>query len=151
MRRLFPLTALIGGLYLAGLLPGAIGHDKVADKGFRGTWTGTLQTRLDKDMEISAKAVFGAEDVTMEIGDKEKVVVKGTYKLWNEKNPKAIDLMLSKPDGEGKKLLAIYFVEGDVLKICWDSGDFGRPESFDIKGDKFKGDDPRLLTLKRQK
>lgn len=60
------------------------------------------------------------------------------------KAPKEIDLT---PDAGGKKLLGIYELKGDELKLCLALADAGRPSEFESK----EGSNRRLVVLKREK
>lgn len=54
----------------------------------------------------------------------------GDYKLIADENPKAMDIHGVEGPNKGKTLLAIYEVNGDTLKICYDLSGKSRPHEF---------------------
>lgn len=55
---------------------------------------------------------------------------EGTLKLDAVKKPKAMDIIGTDGPNKGKTFLAIYEVNGDSLKICYDLSGKARPEDF---------------------
>ncbi len=55
---------------------------------------------------------------------------EGSLKLDAAKKPKAMDIIGTDGPNKGKTFLAIYDVNGDSLKICYDLGGKARPEDF---------------------
>lgn len=85
-------------------------------------------------------------------GDKYAVTVgeqidRGTVKLDLDKKPKAMDIMGGEGPNKGKTFLAIYELNGDTLRICYDLLGKVRPEEFKTK----KGELRFLVTYQRMK
>ena len=55
---------------------------------------------------------------------------KGDYKLYPTEEIKAMDIVGREGPNKGKSLLAIYELEGDRLKICYDLTGKTRPTKF---------------------
>jgi uncharacterized protein (TIGR03067 family) len=56
----------------------------------------------------------------------------GTLKIDLSQRPKTIDITWADGVFKGRTFKGIYLINGDVLKICWDSSEMGegRPEDF---------------------
>jgi uncharacterized protein (TIGR03067 family) len=72
---------------------------------------------------------------------------KGTFKLIADKTPKAMDITGTDGPNKGKTFLAIYELDGDSLKICYDLSGKERPTEFKTKTETKLF----LLTYKRVK
>jgi uncharacterized protein (TIGR03067 family) len=108
-----------------------------------GSWQSTeiVNGGNKSDLEVTLK--FDGDKVTVTIKDKDAIT--GTYSIDPSKTPATIDLNLEK-DGNALKVLAIYEVKGDELKICHTQGEGSdRPTSFEAT------EKTALATLKRQK
>lgn len=55
---------------------------------------------------------------------------KGEYKLYPTEAIKAMDIVGVEGPNKGKTLLAIYEIDGDKLKICYDLSGKARPKEF---------------------
>jgi uncharacterized protein (TIGR03067 family) len=109
----------------------------------QGTWSivagekdGTPDEEIKKD-----KLVVAAEKMTIKKGaggDEEAV----TFTLDPTQKPKQLDI-----DSKGGKILAIYELEGDNLKLCFSRPGSERPTDFSTKA----GSNRMLVTLKRDK
>jgi uncharacterized protein (TIGR03067 family) len=60
---------------------------------------------------------------------------KGSLKIDAEKSPKWMDIIGSEGPNKGKSILAIYEINGDTLRICYDLGGTARPTEFKTKPD----------------
>lgn len=72
----------------------------------------------------------------------------GTYKPDSSKKPRQLDIVVTAGEKKGITLYAIYAIEDDVLKICYEIADRkDRPKEFESK----KGSGFVLETWKRKK
>ena len=122
---------MVQSLLLAGLLVAA------PPKGFenmQGTWTPT-------EGEFAGQAlpaqVLQTVKLTIE-GDKYTVVTgegtdKGTLKLAEDKKPKHMDIIGTDGPNKGKTILAIYEVQGDSMRVCYELEGKVRPKEFSGK------------------
>jgi uncharacterized protein (TIGR03067 family) len=93
----------------------------------------------DKLQEVANVEITDTKIILKAKGKEEAVA----YTLDPTKKPTAIDLVQ-----RDEKLLGIYQLAGDDLKICWNEpGDKDRPTEFATKN----GSQTRLLVLKRAK
>ena len=113
-----------------------------------GTWLGAKA-------ELSGKPF--PEELTRTIRitvakGKYKVAVSGTYdegtfQLDPSTKPKSLDLTATAGPNKGKTLLAIYELDGDTLKVCYDLTGKNRPKEFKTT----EGSELYLVTYKREK
>lgn len=61
------------------------------------------------------------------------VVMKSKYTIDPTKKPKAIDFEATEGEAAGKKIQAIYELDGDTLKFCLSASDRDRPTDFTAK------------------
>ena len=71
--------------------------------------------------------IVTADTITIKVESEFKE--EDRYTLNPTKKPTTIDLT----DKNGKRILGIYAVEGDSLKVCWLEGKTGRPTEFVTK------------------
>lgn len=76
-----------------------------------------------------------------------KIPDQGTVKLDPSAKPKAMDITGTEGPNKGKTFLAIYQLDGDTLKICYDLSGKGRPTEFKTT----EGTSLFLVTYKRGK
>lgn len=61
-----------------------------------------------------------------------EILEEGRYKIDPGKTPRVVDFVITKGQDAGKRMLGIYELEGDTLKICVArAGDKKRPKRFD--------------------
>jgi uncharacterized protein (TIGR03067 family) len=72
---------------------------------------------------------------------------KGTVKRNSAAKPKELDITGSEGPNKGKSILAIYELDGDTLRVCYDLGGKNRPTDFTTK----EGTLRFLVTYKRAK
>jgi uncharacterized protein (TIGR03067 family) len=72
---------------------------------------------------------------------------KGTYKLDATSKPKGMTITGTEGPNQGKTFPAIYELEGDTLRICYDLSGAKRPAEFKTSA----GTKLYLVTYKRQK
>lgn len=124
-------SALIALLVLVGF---AAADDKKDVKGLQGTWkmseVSVAGKKADIPKDVETFYIFSGDKVTMK--DKGKPDKKGTFSVDSSKKPKQIDLV-GEPNDAKQKMLAIYELKGDTLKIAWGltNLDKQRPASFD--------------------
>ena len=122
--------------------------EKSADaKNIQGTWLpvkGELGGRpmADEVLKIiTLKLDGGNYEVTAENVD------KGTYTLDAAAKPKTIDITGTEGPNVGKKIPAIYELDGETLRICYGLGGGPRPTEFKSRSDT----QVFLVTYKRKK
>jgi uncharacterized protein (TIGR03067 family) len=62
-------------------------------------------------------------------------VDQGTYTIDASKTPKTLTLEGTSGPNKGKKMLAIYELEKETLKVCYDTSGKAFPEKFESKPD----------------
>jgi uncharacterized protein (TIGR03067 family) len=92
----------------------------------------------------SMKLVIEGDKYTVTVG---KSIDKGTTKIDPSKKPKAMDILGVEGPNKGKTILAIYELNGNTLRVCYDLAGKNRPTEFKTK----KGEPLFLATYKRAK
>lgn len=139
-------TVLLLGI--AAILATATGWSRnAADEGklLEGTWLPTAAELGEKPLDdATLKAIKLVVD-----GEKYTVgkVDRGTLKIDPAAKPKTMDIVGTDGPNKGKTLLAIYELDGDNLRICYDLSGKARPTEFKTK----KGEKLFLATYKRAK
>ncbi len=130
------------GLFCAALALGLVGGWARADergekaakeeaKKLDGTWVPTEMElggqKLPEAVVQSIKLVISGDHyaVTTNEGKDE-----GTSRLHPDKSPKAMDITGTEGPNKGKTFLAIYELDGDKLKVCYDLSGKERPKEF---------------------
>jgi uncharacterized protein (TIGR03067 family) len=80
----------------------------------------------------------------VKIGDE---MDKGNLKLNPKKKPKEVDVESVEGTNQGRTFKAIYEIDGDTLKVCYQVGDGERPKEFKTAA----GETIALITFKRDK
>jgi uncharacterized protein (TIGR03067 family) len=139
---------------LTGLLLGARSQSDDAVKKelekFQGAWIATaLESNGQKAPEDQIKLyriTFTGDKYVEKVA--EQTVEEGTQKLDPTKKPKTMDITITQGGQKGEMQLAIYEIEGDMLKICAaQAGSKDRPADFTAKA----GSDRLLIILKKDK
>jgi uncharacterized protein (TIGR03067 family) len=113
-----------------------------------GTWLPATAELAGKDfpddIRKTIKLTVKGDKYTVAVGDK---LDQGTTKLDPTKKPKAMDIVGTEGPNKGRTILAIYELDKDTLKICYDLGGKERPTEFktQAKTQLF------LVTYKREK
>lgn len=100
------------------------------DKKFQGTWEITeMEVRGEKS--AIANASFSVKGKKYEQWEGDNLVEAGTQDLDPSKDPKHMDVTVTEGETKGKKQLAIYKIEDDVITMCFaDHGSKERPTKF---------------------
>jgi uncharacterized protein (TIGR03067 family) len=121
-------------------------------KRLQGTWTPVSGSYSGK--KLSAAAVQQEARLVIQGGrftlQKPKDEAwKGTVTVNPAKKPKTLDLKITEGEDKGETFEGIYELQGDTLKVCYNSvlGLGHRPTSFDSGGDKGW----KLVVFKRAK
>jgi uncharacterized protein (TIGR03067 family) len=123
----------------------ALADDPKADeKALQGTWDLTEAELGGKPLPIKGVTLTmdnGKYTVKAESED------KGTYTADATKKPKEIDIKGTDGPNKGKTFPAIYELDGDTLKVCYDLSGKTRPKEFKTTA----GTQQFLATYKRKK
>src|SRR5262245_49523879 len=101
-------------------------------KKFQGIWT--IESSVTAGIEIPADqlkgfvVIFEGDKHTLKYGD--QVFQVGTQKIDPSKSPKTIDVTMTEGPEKGSVMLGIYQIDGDTLKVCFDSKGKTRPTEF---------------------
>ena len=99
---------------------------------FQGTWTFESSEAGGKKLPIGELKglilTFEGHKHTVKKGD--EVIQVGTQKLDPSKSPKTIDVTLVEGPNKGAVMLGIYEIDGDELKVCFDTQGKKRPTEF---------------------
>lgn len=136
---------------LATILFAAAGWSQDAGderKLLQGAWlpsAGELsENPFDEATLKSMKLVIEGDNYTVTVG---KSVDKGTTKIDPAAKPKSLDIIGTDGPNKGKTILAIYELNGDTLRVCYDLTGKARPSEFKTR----KGQLLFLVTYKRAK
>ena len=135
------------GLVLSFSLAAWCGDAKDGDA-IQGTWLPSSAELAGKEfpdeVRKSMKLVIKDGNYTATVG---KQVDKGTVKLNPSAKPKALDITGAEGPNKGKTIQAIYELDGDTLRVCYDLSGKSRPTEFKTK----VGAPLFLVTYKREK
>jgi uncharacterized protein (TIGR03067 family) len=145
--RTVALTGLVAALLIARTALSDEPKDKEIDK-VQGTW-------LPASAELGGNAYPDEVRKTIKLtikGDTYLVTVgknpdRGNIKLDSSAKPKALDVTGTEGPNKGKKIPAIYELDGDTWKICYDLSGKARPSEFKTT----QGSQQFLVTYKRDK
>jgi uncharacterized protein (TIGR03067 family) len=121
--------------------------DKDGDA-MQGTWVPSAAElageKFPDEIRQTIKLVVKGDKYTVTIG---KMTDQGTVKLNPSAKPKTLDITGTEGPNKGKTMLAIYELDGDTLRVCYDVSGKNRPTEF-----KTKANTPLfLVTYKREK
>ena len=130
------------------ILPTGTCDDRKDSELVDGTWVGSKAELSGKPYPEELTRTIR---ITVEKG-KYKVahsgtVEEGTFKLDPSTKPKSLDMTGTNGQNKGKQLLAIYELDGDTLKVCYDLSGKNRPKEFKTT----EGSELYLVTYKREK
>ena len=134
-------------LILLVVVPGASRADD--NKALQGTWlpsAAELATqKMSEEMLKTMRLTIKGDQYEVQVG---KQTDRGTVKFDPAQKPKTMDIMGTEGPNKGRKLLAIYEINGDTLRVCYALAGDKRPTAFTSRG----GTTPLfLVTYKRQK
>lgn len=113
-----------------------------------GTWSPVeaelAGQKFPEEVTKTIKLVITGDKYTVTVG---KMVDRGTVKLDSSAKPKTIDITGTEGPNKGKTFLAIYELNGETLKVCYDLAGKARPTEFKTKPDT----QLFLVTYKREK
>jgi len=139
---------VLTGLFSFALAVATFAGEKVNDaKEIQGTWLPVKAQIRGEEMNeqvlktITLKLDAGKYEVMAENLD------KGTYTIDPAAKPKTIDVTGVEGPNAGKKMPAIYELDGDMLRICYGLGGSPRPTEFKSPA----GTKTFLVTYKRKK
>jgi uncharacterized protein (TIGR03067 family) len=114
----------------------------------QGTWLPAEAELAGKpfpdEVRKTMKLVIKDDKYTVTVG---KATDEGTTKLNPKAKPKEIDITGTDGPNKGKTILAIYELDGDTLRVCYDVSGKTRPTEFKTKADT----QLFLVTYKREK
>jgi uncharacterized protein (TIGR03067 family) len=140
-----PFVCLVVFLFASA----ARGLDVADDsKSLEGTWLPTAaelgENAFDEATLKTMKLVVEGDKYTVTVG---KSIDKGSVKLDAAAKPRTMDITGTDGPNKGKTFLAIYELNGDTLRVCYDLTGKARPTEFKTK----KGEMLFLVTYKRAK
>ena len=140
--------SLLALTLVLSLSPVARCGDAKDDDAIQGTWLPSTAELAGKpfpdEVRKTIKLVIKDDKYTVTVGE---MVDKGTAKLNPKAKPKELDITGTDGPNKGKTILAIYELDGDTLRICYDLTGKNRPTEFKTK----EGTLLFLVTYKREK
>ena len=144
-------TKTIPYICIAMILFTAAARSQDADerKLLQGTWLATAaelsESTLDEATLKTIKLVLEGDKYAVTVG--ESPIDKDTTRIDPAAKPKTMDIISTEGPNKGKTFLAIYELNGDTLRICYDLTGKVRPTEFKTR----KGEPLFLVTYKRAK
>jgi uncharacterized protein (TIGR03067 family) len=143
------LVKLCAALVLVLVISSVTWSGDAKDAGaLQGTWLPSAAELGGKpfpdEVRKTIKLVIKGEKYTVTVGDK---VDQGTVKLNPSAKPKKMDITGTDGPNKDKTMLAIYEVNGDTLRVCYDLSGKSYPTEFKTK----EGSQLFLVTYKREK
>jgi uncharacterized protein (TIGR03067 family) len=140
MRGMCLSTVVIALLAASGILQGSAqkpGDDEL--KKIQGTWQFVSQEMEGKPRprEELAKLTITFTGDKWSVREGDKVVQAGTHKLDPTKKPAQVDAIVTEGEDKGSKMLGIYELKGDTLKVCFDPQGKERPTGLTSKAGQF--------------
>lgn len=141
------VLAIVTGVFLA--LGSSLGADDKPGKiNMDGTWIPTSAEiagkKFPEDILKTMKLTVKEAKYTVVVG---KVMDEGTLKHDLTAKPMTVDIVGTEGPNKGKTILAIFELDGDTLKVCYDLSGKARPTAFETKADS----QLFLVTYKREK
>ena len=125
---------MVGGPLQGG---GKKGDDVL--KKIQGTWQFVSQKMdgkpVPKEQVDKLTITFKGNKWAVHAGD--KVIQAGTHKFDSSKKTGQVDAVVTEGEGKGSKMLGIYELKGNTMKVCFDPQGKTRPTSFAGKEGEF--------------
>jgi uncharacterized protein (TIGR03067 family) len=122
---------ILSAVGVIGLAAVATARDAKEDKAMDGTWelvSGELGgQKFPEAVTKTLTLVLDGEKYTVKSPGPDD---KGTVKRDPSKTPKELDVIGAEGPNKGKTFLAIYELDGDTLKVCYDLEGKKRPTEF---------------------
>jgi uncharacterized protein (TIGR03067 family) len=130
-----------------GVVVSVLADDKKDLEAMQGVW---IFTDHETDGKTTPNFKAGVVTVTLKgdtfaVREGDKILQAGTMKLGAEKGLKTIDCPVTEGAHKGITMLGIYTLDGDNMKVCFDTTGKDRPQEFKTDKDRF------LVTCKRDK
>jgi len=126
----------------------ALADDAKDQEAMRGTWVPTAAElagqEFPENIRKSITLVIKGDRYTVTVG---KQPDQGTVKLNPKAKPKEMDITGTEGPNKDKTYKAIYELDGDTLRVCYDLSGKDRPTEFKTKADT----QLFLVTYKREK
>lgn len=124
----------------------AISQEAADRKALAGKWTPVSAELAGAKLPEAQLAVISLTiadaNYLVQVG---KAIDKGTLKIDSAKKPRAMDIIGTDGPNKGKTMLAIYEIDKDTLKICYDLEGKNRPTDFTSSKEK-----PHFLVVYRR-
>ncbi len=125
------------------------GDDAKSDtQALQGTWLPTTAelggNKFPDEILKTIKLVIKDDKYTVTVGTQPD---QGTVKLEPSAKPKSMTITGTEGPNKGKMIPAIYELNGDTLRVCYNLGGAERPTAFETKA----GTQQFLVTYKRQR
>jgi uncharacterized protein (TIGR03067 family) len=142
------LKSFVAVALLLSFSLGASGGEAKDSDTLQGTWLPSTAelggTPFPDEVRKTIKLVVKGDKYTVTVG---KEVDQGTVKLNPAAKPKQLDIIGTDGPNKGKTILAIYELDGDTLRVCYDLSGKSHPTEFKTK----EGTQLFLVTYKRAK
>jgi uncharacterized protein (TIGR03067 family) len=102
-------------------------------KRVQGTWTAAGWVMLEKKIEGTARLTVRANRWSLRLNGE---LIRGTFKLYPAKKPRAFDAKVISGTGRGSTFLGLYEQKGDTLTFCWCFDPSTRPGELTAKSTK---------------
>ena len=89
--------------------------------------------KLPEAVVKSISLTLKGDEYTVKVGE---AVDKGTVRLDAAAKPKTMDITGTDGPNKGKTLLAIYELDGDTLRVCYDLAGKKRPTAFETSKER---------------
>jgi uncharacterized protein (TIGR03067 family) len=125
------LHVLCASVAVIGISAASAADSKDDLKAMQGTWRPTSGESAGKamagDVLKKTKLVIKDSKYTVTVGEDPD---QGTLKIDASRMPKTMDIISTGGANKGRRIQAIYEIDGDTMKICYDLSGKGRPKEF---------------------
>ena len=142
------LRALVATVLVLPLSTAAWSADAKDAEAMEGTWTPAeaelAGEKFSEEVRKTIKLEIKGDKYTVTVGKKTD---KGSTKIDPAATPKTLDITGTEGPNKGKTILAIYELDGDTLRVCYDLSGKNRPTEFKTQAKT----QLYLVTYKREK